>query len=129
MKRYAIWNKKDNITTPIGENLTPDEWIARHPMAKNLTVLCHPSKVNGAYFGILDLEVARYEAEGCDFSSCTTDEEKVAVMEAFDDAREAKIANEIAEDKANKAVQADALASIAASLEYQNLMTLPDAEE
>lgn len=129
MKRYAIWNKKDNIITPVGEILTPDEWIARHPAAGgNVTVLCSPGEVNGGYFGILSSLVVDYEAEGCDFSACTTDEEKLAVIEAFDDARAAKIAEEIAQEKVNSAVQADALASIAASLEYQNLMTLPDVE-
>ena len=73
-----------------------------------------------------------YEKEGCDFSTCTTPEEKLATIEAFEDAREATARAKAEEDAANKAaneeLNASSLASIAASMEYQNMMTLPDEE-
>lgn len=42
MKRYAIWNKRDPILTPIGEVLTAEEWIDRYPIAGigSVTVVC-----------------------------------------------------------------------------------------
>lgn len=130
MKRYAIWNKKDKIITVVGEVLTAEQWIARYPVAgePNITVICSAGECNGAFFGTLGQMVSRYENEGCDFSACTSDEEKLAAIEAFDDAREAAEAEAIAEAKAREGMQADSLASIAASLEYQNMLTLEDVE-
>ena len=129
-KKYAIWNKKDPIYTPKGEKLTAAEWIERYPIAgeDNITVLCAAGDLNGAYFGTLGTAVLRYENEGCDFSSCKTDEEKLAAIEAFDDARAKAEAEAMAEAKAREDMQVDALASIAAQLEYQSMMTLPDVE-
>ena len=131
MKRFKIWDKKTPIITPIGEYLTPEQWIARYPAAgkDSVTVLCGAGEINGSIFATLGQTVMDYEKLGCDFSGCTTDEEKLAVIEAFDDAREIAEREAAEEARANEAVQADALASIAASLEYQNLMTLPDVEE
>lgn len=31
--KYKIWDKTSNLVTPIGENLSPAEVIARYPMA------------------------------------------------------------------------------------------------
>ena len=131
MKRLAIWNKKDNIITPKGEVLTPEQWIERFPMfgLDHIVPICAAGEVNGAYYNTLGRMVDDYAKAGCDFSACKTAEDKLAAIEAFLDAREAADAEAIAEAKAIEAVQADALASIAASLEYQNLMTLPDVEE
>ena len=121
--RYAIWNKTDNIITPVMENLTAEQWIERYPAAgnPNITVVCAAGVVNGGFFGVLETMVLQYEAEGCDFSECKTDEEKLSAIEAFLDAKEA-------ESKANADMTADSLASIAASLEFQNMMALPDVE-
>ena len=129
-KKYAIWNKKDPIITPIGEVLTPEQWIERHPVAgvPTITVLCAAGEINGAIFGTLGQLVETFEKLGCDFSACSTDEEKLAAIEAFDAEREAAEAKAIAEAQAKEDKQADSLASIAASLEFQNMMSLPDVE-
>lgn len=110
MKRYAIWNKIDPVITPIGEVLTPEQWIERYPVAgiASITVICAAGEVNGAFFGTLGQMVQMYEAQGCDFSSCTTAEEKLAVIEAFEDAMNAPSTEPTSEER------------IAAALEYQN---------
>ncbi len=135
MKRYSIWNKTDPIITHIGEVLTAEQWIERYPVAgvPTVTVLCAAGEINGGYFGTLGQMVATYEREGCDFSACETDEDKLAAIEAFEDARE-EAARAAAQEKAeleafHNELNASSLASIAASMEYQNMMTLPDAEE
>lgn len=129
-KRYAIWNKKDNILTPIGEVLTPEQWIERYPIAgvETITVVCAAGEINGAFFGTLGAMVDMYEREGADFSACTTDEEKIDVITAFDNERE--LAQKVAAANAisNEELTAASLASIAASMEYQNLLTLDDVE-
>ena len=142
MKHYAIWNKKDPIITPIGEVLSAEQWIARYPVAgvSSIIVVCGAGEINGSFFGTLGQMVQMYENEGCDFSACTTPEEKLAAIEAFDEAKEAETIAEAkakAEQEALKAEQealnaelnATSLASIAASMEFQNLMSLPDEEE
>lgn len=131
MKRYAIWNKTDNILTPIGEVFTPEQWIDQYPIAglPTIKVVCAYGEINGAFFGTLGQMVQTYEAQGCDFSACTTDEEKLEAIEAFEDEREAKANAKNAGMVTNEELTATSLASIAASLEYQNMLTLEDVEE
>jgi hypothetical protein len=119
MKRYAIWNKTDPIITPIGEVLTAEQWISRYPVAgvPSITVVCAAGEINGAFFGTLGQMVQMYEAQGADFSACTTAEEKLEVIEAFEDAQNAPSTTPSAEER------------IAAALEYQVMASLPDEEE
>lgn len=124
MKRYAIWNKTDPILTPIGEVLSAEKWIERYPIAgmETITVVCSAGEINGGFFGTLGQMVQMYEAQGADFSACETDEDKLAVIEAFEDAMNTPDPNAVS----NEELTATSLASIAASMEYQNMMTLPD---
>lgn len=134
MKRYAIWNKTDPIITPIGEVLTAEQWISRYPVAgvPTITIVCGGGEVNGSFFGTLGQMVDMYEKEGCVFTDDMTAEEKLAAIEAFEDEREAtekaKAQEKAEADAATAELNAMSLASIAASMEYQNMMTLPDEE-
>lgn len=137
LKKYAIWNKKDDILTVTGDIYTAEQWIEKHPIAKldSITVLCAAGELNGALFETLGNLTRRYEGLGCDFSNCVTDEDKLNVIEAFEEAEEIARAERIAleaEASANAAMNEEltamSLASIAASLEYQNMMTLEDVE-
>ena len=118
MKRYAIWNKIDPIITPIGEVLSAEQWISRYPIAgvESITVVCAAGEINGAFFGTLGQMVQMYEAQGCDFSTCATAEEKLEAIEAFEDAMNAPSEEVTAEER------------IAAALEYQVMASLPDEE-
>lgn len=118
-KRYAIWDKKTNIITPTFEVFTPEQWMEKYPAAKldNFTVVCSAGDVNGGFFGVLSQMVRMYENIGCDFSSCSTDEEKLEAIEAFEDARNTPSNEASAEER------------IAAALEYQNLVSMEDTEE
>lgn len=134
MSRYAIWNKKDPIITPVGEVFTAEQWIARYPVAAlpNITVVCGGGEVNGSFFGTLGQMVDMYTREGCVFADDMTAEEKIAVIEAFENEREAQATAraraEAEADAMNVEMTADALTSIAASMEYQNMLTLEDEE-
>jgi len=135
MKKYAIWNKQDFILTPIGEVLTAEQWIQRYPIAgvETIDVVCAAGEINGAFFGTLGSMIDMYTKQGCDFSSCETAEDKLAVIEAFEDVRESEIAAHAKEQAEHDAMTAElnanSLASIAAQLEFQNMMTLDDVEE
>lgn len=126
MKRYAIWNKQDSVITPIGEVFTPEQWIQRYPVAgvSSITVICAAGEINGGFFGTLGQMVELYTNQGCDFSACETAEDKLAAIEAFEDAKAAE-AKAAAEADAN-AISTDE--RIAAALEAQVLMSMPDEE-
>lgn len=116
MKRYAIWDKVSPVITPIGEVLSAEQWIQRYPVAgvPSITVVCAAGEINGGFFGTLGQMVQMYEAQGCDFSACTTNEEKLEAIEAFEDAMNAPSTEPTTEDR------------IAAALEYQVMSSLPD---
>lgn len=126
MKRYAIWDKTSPIITPIYEVFTPEQWIARYPAfgLESVIAVCAAGETNGGFAGTLGQMVQMYEAQGADFSACETAEDKLAVIEAFEDAMNTPDPNKVA----NEELTAVSLASIAASMEYQNMMTLPDEE-
>lgn len=123
MKKYAIWNKQDPILTPIGEILTAEQWIQRYPIAgiESITVICAGGEINGAFFGTLGQMVEMYEGQGCDFSECETAQEKLDTIEAFENARIEAAAMASAEPSTDE--------RIAAALEAQVMMSLPDEEE
>ena len=108
MKRYAIWNKVDPIITPIGEVLTAEQWIERYPVAgvPSIKVVCATGEINGAFFGTLGQMVQMYEAQGADFSECETNEDKLAVIEAFEDAMNAPSAEPTPEERQAQALEA-----------------------
>ena len=131
MSKYAIWNKKDPILTPIGAVFTADEWIAKYPVAAldSITVVCAGGEINGAFFGTLGQMVESYTKDGCDFSACVTADDKLAAMELFDDVRNAEALERAQAEAMNAEMTATSLASIAASMEYQNMLTFDDVEE
>ena len=115
LKRYAIWDKKSIILTPIGEVLTPAQWIERYPVAgiETVTVVCAAGEINGAFFGTLGQMVQMYEANGADFTGCTTAEEKLAVIEAFEDAMNAPSTEPTPEERQATALEAIATGATA----------------
>ena len=116
--KYAIWDKKSPIITPIGEVLTAEQWKSRYPVAAldSITVVCAAGEINGGFFGTLGQMVQMYTAQGADFSTCTTAEEKLEVIEAFEDEMNTASTDPTAEER------------IAAALEYQVMASLPDEE-
>ena len=115
-KRYTIWDKKSPVITPIGEVLSPEQWIERYPIAglDSITVICAQGEVNGAYFGTLGQMKQMYENNGADFSTCATNEEVLEAIEAFEDAQ--------AELAAQGSDESTPEERIAAALEYQNIL-------
>ena len=130
MARYAIWNKEDDIIVPTGRIFTAEEWKERYPVARldHIVVICSAGEVNGGFFGTLGQMIQMCEKQGADFSACTTPEEKLAVIEALEDQKEAEAMAKAEEEAQQKALDSASLASIAASMEYQNMLTLEDVE-
>lgn len=119
MKRYAIWDKVSPIIVPTGKVFTAEQWKEKYPVAAlpSITVVCSAGEVNGGFFGTLGQMVQMYEEQGADFAGCETAEDKLEVIEAFEDAMNAPSTEPTAEER------------IAAALEYQVMASLPDEEE
>lgn len=117
LNRYAIWDKQTPVITPIGEVLTPEQWIERYPMAglNSITVVCGAGEINGSFFGTLGQMVQMYEAQGADFSEAITDIEKLEVIEAWEDAQ----------NNPPDTGESTPEERIAAALEYSNLLNSP----
>ena len=93
MKRYAIWNKETNVITPIGEVLSPEQWMNRYPWIKIEGMI--PVVASGAFNGGLIAELSQLkamcEAQGATFADGLTHEELLEAIEAWEDAQSAPI--------------------------------------
>ena len=85
--RYQIWDKTSNIYTPVGEELSPEEWISRYQWIKlpNTVPVVAAGLFNGAFIGELNEMRMMCQNQGADFSECLTGEEILEVIEAFED--------------------------------------------
>lgn len=120
MKRYQIWDKKSNVITPIGEVLTPEQWVQRYPMAgvDGIKLIIGGGTINGSVCMEYTQTVDTYEKMGCDFSECTTEQEVLDAIEAFEDEMNTPDESYVSTDE-----------RIAAALEAQVMMDMPDETE
>lgn len=120
-KHFEIWDKTSPVICPSGEVFTAEEWMNRYPVAKldSVTILCSPGEINGGYFGTLGQLTQRYE-DVIDFSSATTPQEKLDMIEEYINTMETTAAEN--SEMSNEELTAVSLATIAANLEYQNMM-------
>lgn len=116
MSKYAIWNKTDNIITPIGEVLSPAQWIERYPMANVVDIVIGGGVINGAYCMEYTSFKNMYEKMGCDFSGCITQQDYLDAIEEFEDAQ-----NQPSTDIPDETRIADALEDLV-------VLNMPDAE-
>lgn len=107
MRKYAIWNKKDDIYTPSGRKFTAKEWLDNYSWAS------HPDAVpviangilNGAFIGELSQMKSMCESQGCVFSEGLTNEEILEVIESWEE-REPEPAGPTAEERTAAALEA-----------------------
>jgi hypothetical protein len=118
MKKYQIWDKKSNVFTPVGENLTAEMWISRYGWIANPVAVpvISAGVINGAFIGELSEMKALYERMGAVFTEGISDEELLAEIEAWEDSMNAP-SNEISTDERT-----------ASALEAQVMMAMPDEE-
>lgn len=118
MSRYQIWDKKSNVITPIGEQLTPAEWLSRYPWAgfDGVKMVISGGVINGGCALVFNDMVEQYQRMGYDFSECGSDEEILELIEYIEDHPAVREVEPTAEER------------IAAALEYQNLVSMEDAE-
>lgn len=117
-KRYAIWNKTDDIYTPVGVKLTAAQWIEKYAWinAPGAIPVVAAGMINGALIDELGQMKARYEQQGATFDEGLSDQQLLDAIEAWEDEQAAKAAAAAAEPTSDE--------RIAAALEYQNLLSL-----
>lgn len=128
-KRYQIWDREAEIytpgmdpklqgltySTPMGTaRFTPAEWLMLHPAPPSAVVVCAAGDYNGGYFGTVAEMEAVYTQMGADFSGARTDEEKLEIIEAWEDGQRGDPEESSPEER------------IAAALELQNVMHLAE---
>lgn len=118
-KRYSIWDKKSPVATPSGEVFTAEQWKERYPIAAmdGIAIVSSQPPINGGFFGVLAQMVSMYAEMGADFSEATTDEEKLEVIEAWEDQMNAPSDENTPEER------------IAAALELSNAIAMPTVNE
>ena len=85
MARYKIYDNTSDVITPVGEKLTAEQWLDRYQWGRYTKMIVGGGIINGSVALVFDDEVERYRKAGCDFSACTTDEDYLAAIEAFED--------------------------------------------
>ena len=116
MARYKIYDNKSDVITPVGEKLTAEQWLDRYQWGRYTKMIVGGGIINGSVALVFDDEVERYRKAGCDFSACTTDEDYLAAIEAFED--NPPMADAGVSDQTR----------IADALEDMVALSLPDAE-
>lgn len=114
--KYKIWNKQDNLITPTGEVLTPQQVFERYPAAavNGIKYIICDTPINMAVFMEFEATKEHYKRLGVPITDTMTDQE---VLDAISYWEENPPAPEpTAEER------------VAAALEFQNLMLLPDIE-
>lgn len=117
-KRYQIWDRQSEVITPIGEVLSPQEWMARYPASAKIDYVIAAGTINGAFCTPLATMISTYEQMGADFSDCIDPNDYIDVIESFDDAKV----------KAMQSMQnmPSDQERIAAALEFLAMNSLPD---
>lgn len=131
MSRYILWDHASIVITPSGEVFTPVEWEDRYPAAAHIDYVMSGSEVNGALMQPYGAMITAYSAEGCDFSGCTTKQQRLDRIEQFEDQR-AEEEREAEEERRRKEAEEAAAAEELALREVEALedlvvLNMPDA--
>lgn len=85
--KYKLWDKKESIYTPVGEIISPEDWIARYPWANIPTakMVISGGTINGGFCGELNDMKNMYQKMGATITDEMSDEEVLAAIENFED--------------------------------------------
>lgn len=108
MKKYAIWDKVSPVITPNGKLFSAEEWMGMYPAARlnNIVVVCSAGEINGGFFGTLGQMMQSYESMGASFAACETNDDVLAVIEAFEEAMNAPTGEPTPEERQAAALEA-----------------------
>lgn len=112
--KYKIWDKQEHLVTPTGKVLTPEQVFDRYPASRNLKYIVADQPISMAVFMEFEATKTHYKRLGVPITDDMTDQEVLDAISAWEENPPAP--EPTAEER------------IAAALEFQNLMLLPDKE-
>ena len=114
--KYKIWNKTDNLVTPTGKVLTPQEVFQKYPAAamEGMKYIIADQPISMAVFMEFESTKNAYKQMGVPITDDMTDQEVLDAISAWEENPPAP--EPTAEER------------IAAALEFQNLNSLPDVQ-
>lgn len=86
-KKYQIWDKVSHVYTPVGEDLTPAQWIERYQWINNPATVpvIAAGTFNGGYIGELSQMKLMAENAGAEFEDGLTNEQLLDAIAEFED--------------------------------------------
>lgn len=114
MPRYKIWDRETDLVTPIGEVLTPEQVFARYPassLADMKYIICD-APISMGVFMEFEATKEHYKRLGVPITDDMTDQEVLDAISCWE------------ENPPESAPTAEE--RIAAMLEFQSMMMLPD---
>ena len=114
--KYKIWDKQSNLITPIGEVLTPEDVFERYPASElsGMKYIVCDAPISMAVFMEFEATKQHYKHLGVPITDEMTDQE---VLNAISNWEENPPEPEPSAEE-----------RIAAAMEFQNLLMLPDEE-
>ena len=114
--KYKIWDRQQTLITPIGEVLTPEQVIERYPAAgiEGMKYIICGAPISLGVFMEFEATKEHYKRLGVPITDTMSDQEVLDAISAWEENPPAP--EPTAEER------------IAAALEFQNLMMLPDIE-
>lgn len=115
MARYQFWDKLSDVYTPSGERFTAEQWAATYPWIKipGAKMIITTGLINGGVAMEFEATKAYYKRLGAAITDEMTDDEVLTAIEDF-------------EDNPPRSGESTPEERIAAALELQNLLALPD---
>ena len=115
--KYKIWNKTDNLITPVGEVLTPSQVIEKYPAAgiEGIKFIIADQPISMAVFMEFESTKSAYKQQGAQITDDMTDEEVLEAITLWEETP--RVATPTAEER------------IASALEFQVMMSLPNEEQ
>lgn len=116
MPRYKIWDRETSLVTPIGEVLTPEQVFARYPASRlpNMKYIICDAPISMGVFMEFEATKEHYKRLGAPITDDMTDQEVLDAISYWE------------ENPPEPAPTAEE--RIAAMLEFQSMMMLPDNE-
>lgn len=114
--KYKIWDKQEDLITPIGEVLTKEEVFERYPMARleNMKFIICDAPINMGVFMEFEQTKESYKQMGAEITDGMTDQEILDAITAF-------------ENKPQEAMPTPE-ERIASAMEFQSMMMIPPME-
>lgn len=116
--RYQIWDRVSDVYTPSGAHFSATEWANKYPWSRipGAKMIITTGIINGGCAMEFEATKAQYKRMGAEITDGMSDAEVLSVIEEF-------------ENNPPSSGESTPEERIAAALELQNLMAMPDENE